>query len=78
MYCVVGLEMVDYVNKSNKRVKGVKFHCSYEKDSCIGQCVESFYISDDKYDNSVELGDYVEPLYNKFGNVQAIQVLRKE
>lgn len=78
MYCVIGIEVVDYINKSNKRVSGLKFHCTYDKDGVSGNCVDNFYISADKLDVTVELGDYVEPLYNKFGNVQAIQIMRKE
>ena len=75
---VIGIEMVDYVNKQNKRVQGVKIHGTYEKDNCVGVCVDSFYLSDDKYEDNVELGDLVEPLYNKYGNVTAIQVIGKE
>lgn len=78
MYKVIGIEMIDYVNKSNKRVTGMRLHCCFEKDNCNGVCVDSFYINNDKINFIVELGDFVEPLYNKYGNVQSIQVLGKE
>ena len=43
MYEVVGLEMVDYVNKQNKRVQGVKIHCFYQKFSTHAPLQFSFW-----------------------------------
>ena len=65
MYTVEGIERVDYTNKANKRVRGVKLHCSYVKENVSGICVDSFYLPEDRYNVTVELGDNVEPLYDK-------------
>ena len=77
MYSVIGLELVDYVNKQNKRVQGVKIHCTYPNDNCNGLCVESFYMSSDKYPANIDLGMNIEPLYNKYGNVQSIHIIKE-
>lgn len=76
MYNVVGLENVDYSNKVGKRVQGIRVHCTFEKpDKCFGVCVESIYISRDKFDDSIEVGCKIEPFYNKYGQVQSLQVI---
>ena len=80
-YTVCGMEKIDYINKSNKRVEGLKLHCAYEDDTkCIGLIHESFYINGN-FDKLLEefqigLGDVIEPLYNRYGNVQSIKYLK--
>lgn len=74
MYNVIGLESVDYLNKSGKRVQGVKVHTQYRSEKCDGVCVESFYVNIDNWSNDVKLGSNVEPLYNKYGKVQSLQL----
>ena len=75
MFNVLGLESVDYVNKSGVRVQGVRIHTTYQKESCDGYCVEVFYVSLDKFNPDIKLGCDVEPLYNKYGKVEHIKLL---
>ena len=74
-YEVVGIEVIDYVNKQNRRVQGVRVHCSYLLDNCEGICVENFYLSADKFNDSIKIGCIVSPNYNKYGNLQSLTIL---
>lgn len=75
MFNVIGIEMIDYVNKQNRKVQGFKIHCSYPSDNCEGVCVENFYVSADKFNDSITLGCNIEPLYNRYGKVQSIHII---
>lgn len=79
---VFGLEKVDYVSKkSNQRVEGLNLHCVsdyMETDKMTGQQVERIFISVRSQAwlsiQNVKIGDSVKFFYNRFGNVDDVQV----
>lgn len=79
MYCVVGIENVNYISKkTNREVVGTKLHLLCEDDeedeNLIGQKVEDVYISEDILVNGINVGDKIDISYNKFGRVTKVNV----
>ncbi len=79
MYCIVGIETVDYTSKKTGReVKGTKLHllCPVdEKDETIdGQRVEEVYVSEEIPVLGLNVGDSIDISYNKFGRVTKIEI----
>lgn len=80
MISVVGKQDVDYVNKRNQPVKGVTLHCVLDDDRVNGQAVESYFISArnaDAYElaKGIDIGASISVYYNRFGNVDGVNVL---
>lgn len=80
MYCIVGIEKVDYTSKKTGReVKGTKLHllCAVdeENENVDGQCVESVYVSENVPILGLNVGDSIEILYNKFGQVTQVNIV---
>ena len=74
---IMGLRPYDFEDKNGKHIQGVSVHCAYESDKIVGVGVERFSISNDKLGKiNLELGMLIEPLYNKYGKVDAIRPLR--
>ena len=76
---IIGKTGVDYVSKkTNQRVVGINLHCSYEDRNTEGVAVERVYISSraDFYPEiqKAPLGAEVEFFYNRWGNVEFVQV----
>lgn len=76
---IIGKTAVDYVSKkTNQRVVGINLHCSYEDRNTEGFAVERVYISSraDFYPEIQEapLGAEVQFFYNRWGNVESVQV----
>lgn len=71
---VIGIQNVDYVSKkTSNRVTGVRLHCSYERRDCEGVCVEQFFCKTSAFPDGVpQLGDEVDLLFNRYGNVQQV------
>lgn len=80
MYCIVGIENVNYVNKSGREVRGTKLHllCPEEPtDKRIkGQRVESEYVSEAVPVLGLNIGDHIDLFYNKYGRVADIQLVK--
>lgn len=74
---VLGIEVVDYVNKNHQRIQGTKLHLGYTKENCEGYCVMSEFIRTEVVCN-VKIGDFIELLYSKFGKVISINILPSE
>lgn len=72
MYKILGIESVDYYNKSGKRITGVRLHCSCEDSRVTGVAVESIFVSSSVTTDKYEVGDEIDVLYNKFGSVSRI------
>lgn len=60
MFNVVGIQYVDFVDSNNKPVKGVKFHCTREKDFVLGVAVETVFVPSDVDVTSVTIGSEVD------------------
>ena len=41
---IVGFENVNYVNKDNKEVTGIRLYYTYDDDSTTGKCCDTVYI----------------------------------
>ena len=74
MYEVLGKEKVNYTNKIGNPVNGIKLHVTSESKRVEGLKVEVVYCSGLLADE-VEVGNTVDFLYNKYGNVQSVTVL---
>lgn len=76
IYTIIGIERVNYTSKkTGKPVLGYAFHCEYEDNKVDGCACCREYIADSYFStNSVpSLGDKVEFLYNRFGNVDSFR-----
>ncbi len=75
LYNVIGIEMVNYISKkTDRKVSGGKLHLTYDfpKDAdADGTACEVVFVKED-IACSVEVGDTIELLYNKFGSVVGI------
>lgn len=71
MYNVVGIERVEYVNKSGKEVRGYRVHFTFDLDEGAGnsgKAVDTVFLSDSLFVQSgVRVGDQAMPVYNKYG-----------
>lgn len=66
---VVGIEKVDYVSKkTGKPVRGINLHMCHNSEKVEGLAVCTEFISE-RNDINVKVGDKVELLYNKYGQV---------
>ena len=75
IYKVIGIENVDYTNKQNFRVQGKKFHCLFQNDDKIqGLGVESIYCKHDVNTSDISIDAYIEPLYNRYGQIASFNV----
>lgn len=71
---ILGFEKVDYISKkTNKQVLGTRLHMSYTSDKIDGQGVESVFVSN-LLCEGLSIGDEIELLYNKYGNVAEIKL----
>lgn len=75
---IVGKENVDYYNKQNKHVQGVKLHLVYDSGSvkCDGLMTDNVYISanSDMYDSckALPVGSEVNIYYNRWGTAESV------
>lgn len=72
MYKILGIQSVDYTNKSGNRVSGVRLHCTYEDKRVTGYAVESIFVSSSVSTDKFEVGDEIDVLYNKYGSVSRV------
>lgn len=75
-YKLLGVEPVSYTSKKTGRpVEGTKLHLGYEKKTCMGLCVLTEYVSSRYSDLACDhlVGEDVEILYNRFGNVEDLK-----
>lgn len=73
MYTVYGIENVDYVNRQNRHVEGVRLHCTYSSDKINGSGCEAFWCGRNvNLPSDLKLGDDVNILYNRYGGIEAV------
>lgn len=76
-YKIIGIEHVNYVNKQNKKVIGLKLYLVFNSDSIKGTGCLPVYIGE-KRGNAYEtacllnLDDNIELYYDRFGNVVSV------
>lgn len=71
---VVGIQEVDYENKSGLRVQGKRLFLTYESDKILGSGVEAVYIPQ-RVECDVKIGDTINILYNRFGKVDKVVIV---
>ena len=76
-YTVQGYRPYNFTSKdTGELIKGMTVFCSFEDEKITGVGVDKFSISDAKLNGaSLELGQKIEPLYNKYGKVEEIRTL---
>ena len=75
MYTIVGIERLDYISKRTKRhVQGTKLYLTFEDVNIEGYGVLEAYCKNDVDTSFVQVGDNVDLLYDRFGNVAAVGV----
>lgn len=72
MYQIIGIENVNFKRDGNE-YRGTRLHTTYEKDNCVGLCVESIYCNSSVDVEGLSLGDLCEIYYNKYGKVSQIK-----
>lgn len=75
---VLGVENVDYTSsKTGRHVTGIRLHVAYDKKGCDGVAVDNFFCKTAAFPDGVpSVGDDVEILYNRWGNVESVRFSR--
>lgn len=73
MYCIVGIESVNYVSKQGNKVDGLRLYLTYESKKVDGLAVEQVYVSREVCEG-LDLGMCVDFLYNKYGKVKQVTI----
>lgn len=67
---VIGIQPINYVNKTGRQITGTKLHCAYEKDSIRGLAVDSFYLGNNIPNvDKIKLNDTVNLYFDQYGKV---------
>lgn len=73
---VIGMRKFEYTSKrTGNKYKAANLYCSYDAADTIGVRCESVFLSSDKVPPDLKLGNEINVLYNRFGNVEAIEVV---
>lgn len=75
MYKILGIQNVNYTNKANRKISGVRLHCSTEDNRVEGFAVEQIFVSSSVTTESFTIGQEIDVLYNKYGSVERIYPL---
>lgn len=75
MYKILGIQKVNYTNKSGRVITGVRLHCSTEDKRVDGFAVEQIFVSSSVTNEQFSIGQEVDVLYNKFGSVERVYPL---
>ncbi|MEA4896599.1 MAG: hypothetical protein VB064_15250 [Oscillospiraceae bacterium] len=77
---VIGFKRVDFVTPEKDTIKGHKVFCTYsdaDDKNLIGTACEDFFITDTKAAGWMpKIGDEVEIVYNKYGKIDKIRLLK--
>lgn len=77
---LIGIQRVDYTNKSGYHILGYKLHTSTpaKTNDSIGEITDAVFVSDQVFSTCADLavGDEVAIAYNKYGKVSAVSVVR--
>lgn len=76
---LIGIQRVDYTNKSGYHVMGYKLHLSTPatRNDCIGEITDAIFVSDSVFAtcDHLAVGDEVSIVYNKYGKVSGVTVI---
>lgn len=76
-YHVVGIRTINYTSKkTGNPVSGTMLHVTYVDNNVVGTATDKLFINSRYVDCShVKLNDDIQILYNRYGQVDIIQVL---
>ena len=76
---LIGIQRVDYTNKSGYHVLGYKLHTATpaKSDDAIGEISEGIFVSDPVFAtcDHLAVGDSISVAYNKYGKVTGVSVV---
>lgn len=74
---LIGVRLVDFKAEDGNKITGARLFClcdMIEKNGS-GRACESFFVSQKNLPKIPQLGSNIEPIYNKYGKVQGINIL---
>lgn len=75
MYKILGIQKVNYTNKSGRAITGVRLHCSTDDKRVEGSAVEQIFVSSSVTSEDFSIGQEIDVLYNKYGSVERVYLL---
>lgn len=76
---LIGIQRVDYTNKSGIHILGYRLHTSTmaETDDSIGEITDAVFVSDQVFAccDQLTVGDEISIAYNKYGKVSAVSAV---
>ena len=76
---LIGIQRVDYTNKSGYHILGYKLHTSApaKSNDAIGEITDAVFVSDQVIGacDNLAVGDEISIAYNKYGKVTAVSVI---
>lgn len=74
---VVGIQKIDYTNKSGRHVSGVNLHAMYADNRTDGYAVDKFYLASDFPNlDQVTVNSDVDVYFNQYGKVDFLVVAK--
>lgn len=74
---LIGVRLVDFKAEDGNQITGVRLFCLGDmiEINGSGRACESFFVSQKNLPKIPQLGSNIEPIYNKYGKVQCINIL---
>lgn len=74
---VIGMRKFEYTSKkSGNKYQSANIYCTYESPDTLGLRCESVFLSADKVPGDLQIGSEIRVLYNRFGNVEALEMVK--
>lgn len=74
-YELVGIENIDYTNRTGAHITGTRLHFIFENSKINGTGVEVVFCGGSVDVSHLKIGDKCRVLYNRFGKVDNIAVI---
>lgn len=73
---VLGIKKIDYISKrTNNPVHGTELHVSFQDNRVSGLAVDKIFVRDRVDIGSVKLGDSLNLLFDRYGQVDFVQIM---
>lgn len=79
----LGYEMVDYINKNEKRIEGARVHCSFKNSNTHGEATKTIFLGKSKIErNGIDLdsmiGKEIQCIMNAYNSIEKIEVISND
>lgn len=75
---IIGFKNVDFKTKEGDQIKGVSLFCLTEEEGVEGTACERVFVTDQKANGwKPTVGEEIEVVYNKYGKVDRVIVMKK-